>query len=225
MRLDPAPSHAQNGAMRGSGARDGAVNRAVIPHDERDPHHANGGRRIAAFAFDYLLLLGYMLGLAVVSVVVRVGVLGGFQDLGEPWRYDLLAFLTLVLPVFLYFSLSEASSVHATWGKRRLGLCVVAREGGQLGKGRSFLRSGLKFLPWQIAHTCLFNIPGWPVAPLTPPMWVVGGLVLACALVVTFLLQLLVSPTHQTFYDWAAGSQVVVAGSSRLQTSAAAHRR
>jgi uncharacterized RDD family membrane protein YckC len=43
-----------------------------------------------------------------------------------------LTFLTLVLPVILYFCFQESSLTQATWGKRKLGLRVVTAIGARL---------------------------------------------------------------------------------------------
>ena len=173
--------------------------------------YAGAGKRLAAFGWDYLLIASYVVLLAVVSAIVWLGLLGKAPGAAEsqPWLYDLLSFMTLVLPVILYFGLSEASPTQATWGKRRVGLRVVASTGGRLSTGRSLLRSGLKFLPWQIAHTCLFHIPGWPVAPQAPPTWVTGGFALVFGLVGIYLAGLFIAPAHRTAYDWISGSDVV----------------
>jgi len=172
--------------------------------------HATAGKRLAAFALDYLVIAGYIVVLSIVSSLVWQNV-GGVPDTtqGGAWRYDLLAFVTLVLPVILYFALSEASRAQATLGKRRVGLRVETGEGHRLSTGRSLLRSSLKFLPWQIAHTALFHVPGWPVAPEAPPPWVFGGFALALGLVVFYLAGLFVSPVHRTLYDRVAGTRVV----------------
>lgn len=171
---------------------------------------APAGRRLAAFAWDYLVIAGYIVVLSIVTSLVWQSV-GGTPDTtqGGAWRYDLLAFVTLVLPVILYFALSEASRAQATLGKRRVGLRVETVEGHRLSTGRSLLRSSLKFVPWQIAHTSLFHVPGWPMAPEAPPAWVLGGFVLAFGLVAAYLAGLFVSPIHQTPYDRAAGTRVV----------------
>lgn len=168
---------------------------------------------MAAFAWDYLLIASYVVLLSLVSTIAWFGLLGGIpvEAQRSPWLYDLLAFTTLVLPVILYFALREASSAQATWGKRRVGLLVVSSRGDRLSIGRSLMRSGLKFLPWQIAHTCLFHIPGWPVAPGPIPTPVIGGLALAYGLVGLYLVGLVIPPVHRTAYDWIAGTRVVTA--------------
>ena len=67
----------------------------------------------------------------------------------------------------------------------------------------------MEFLPWQIAHTCLFHIPGWPLAPGAPPAWVIAGFGLVWLLVISYLATLGLSKSHRTPYDRLAGSKVL----------------
>ena len=175
-------------------------------------HYAGFGARLKAFAFDYLPVAAYILLLFGVTMAFA-WVMG---SLGRPVNWpsnplvgDLIAFLTLVLPVILYFTLQESSSRTATWGKRKVGLLVVNEEGERLTFGRAFLRSFLKFLPWQIAHTSLFHWEGWPFAPAEPTVMVLVGFGLAYLLVGIYIASALVSKKHRTPYDWVAGSYVV----------------
>jgi uncharacterized RDD family membrane protein YckC len=110
---------------------------------------ASLSRRLGSFIFDYLVILVYVTflsittwGLSRISLVSRaMGVI-----FVRPSLFDLFAFLTLVMPVLIYFALMEGSKWGATLGKRRLGLKVTSVDGGKLGYGRSLLRSGIKFL-------------------------------------------------------------------------------
>ena len=129
----------------------------------------------------------------------------------NPLLADLLAFLILVLPVILYFALQESSPRRSTWGKRKAGLLVVDEKGGQLTFGQAFVRSLLKFLPWQIAHTSLFHWEGWPFAPEEPTLMVLIGFGLVYLLVGIYIVSALISKKHRTPYDWVAGSFVVKA--------------
>jgi uncharacterized RDD family membrane protein YckC len=178
---------------------------------------ATTGKRIAAFAWDYLLIAGYVILLAIVSTSIWFGVIGQSPATSgtSPWLFDLLSFTTLVLPVILYFALCEASSAQATWGKRRVGLAVVSSDGGRLSKAQSLLRSALKFLPWQIAHSSLFHIPGWPTSTGPMPPGAMAGLALAYGLAGLYLVGLLRRPGHRTIYDGLAKTLVVTATSRR----------
>lgn len=162
-------------------------------------------RRIAAFGLDYLLMLAYIALLVAISLIVI-----GWPPKGpflSPERYDLRAFLVLVLPVILYFALMEASARQATWGKRRMGLKVVSTGGARLSLGRSLVRSAAKFVPWQIAHTCLFQLKGMEYGYATNLSLVDAGFLVAMGLVAAYLVTL-ARPPHRTPYDRLAGSLV-----------------
>jgi uncharacterized RDD family membrane protein YckC len=168
--------------------------------------------RLKAFAFDYLPVAGYILLLFGAALAVTQ-VMNAFDRPiswpENPLIGDLIAFLVLVLPVILYFTLQEGSSRRSTWGKRKAGLLVVDGRGRKLSYGRAFLRSFLKFLPWQIAHTSLFHWEGWPFAPEEPSLAVLVGIGLAYLLVGIYIASVMISNEHKTPYDLAARSYVI----------------
>jgi uncharacterized RDD family membrane protein YckC len=174
---------------------------------------ANLRLRFVAFLLDYLIIAAYIVVLIVVSVLLGFGPLRQtFQSLfANPNSGEISAFLLLVLPVILYFALFESSSWQATWGKRKVGLRVMNTYGERLSFGRSLVRSFIKFLPWELAHACLWRIPGWPLNPQTPPLIISTGLVLVWVIVGAYVISMLVSQKHQTLYDMIAGSYVVLA--------------
>lgn len=183
---------------------------------------ANVRRRIGAFLLDYLIIAAYLVLLVILSVGLGFGPLRSvFRTMfADPNRSEFSAFLLLVLPVVLYFALLECSSWQATWGKRKMGLCVIDTHGAQLSFPRSLVRSLLKFVPWELTHACLWRIPGWPLAPTTPSPIITAGLVLVWILVAAYLVSMLVSKKHQALYDWIAGTYVIVAPHpGRTQTS------
>jgi hypothetical protein len=168
-------------------------------------------RRVAAFALDYVLIVGYLVILAAAGSALAFGPVGdSWQELvGSPGRVDLLAFVAAILPVILYFTLLEGSQGGATWGKRRMRLRVARTSGERLGRRRASVGSAVKFLPWQLAHTCLFHIPGWPLEPQTPPGWVTVGLDLVWVVIGLYVATLAIGRSRRTPYDWIAGSRVV----------------
>lgn len=186
--------------------------------------HAQAARlrpRVLAFALDYLLIAAYAITLAAVTFAAAASPLRSSLAvlLATPASRDAVAFVTIVLPVSLYFALQEGSARQTTWGKRRLGLRVAGSDGGQLSLGRALVRSAAKFLPWQIAHTCLFHIPGWPLAPAAPPAWVLAGFGLVWLLVIGYLALLGFSRSHRTPYDRLAGSAVLIRGQQTGQST------
>lgn len=167
--------------------------------------------RLLAFALDYIIISAYLGALVVVSVAIaRTGAGPGFRALfSNPNSAELTAFLLLVLPVLLYFAVFESSRWQATWGKRVVGLGVVATAGAQVSFLRALWRNALKLIPWELTHACLWRIPGWPFAPATPPLWITVGLILVWVVVAVYIFSLVFSRTGQTLYDWLAGVRII----------------
>jgi len=176
-------------------------------------HFAGLRKRLVAFGFDFLLIFAYiliLLGIGI-GITLTIGPLDQINPMfASPVVMDLAAFLVLVLPVILYFTLQESSSRQATWGKRKAGIQVVNAQGTILTRKQAFLRSLLKFLPWQIAHTSIFHIEGLPFTPAEPTPLVISGLILVYVLLGIYAVSVLVSKKHRTPYDWAVGAYVVV---------------
>lgn len=160
--------------------------------------------RATATALDFLVIAVYaVLLFAVATIVIQTTDLE--EGLDSPFARDLVAFLTLILPVILSFTLQESSARQATFGKRRAGVQVVSAAGGsRLSFPRALLRSALKFLPWQMAHTAVFQISAGAESPL---IWALS--ILAQLLVVVYVLTLWLGKQHRTPYDWLAGTAVV----------------
>ena len=169
-------------------------------------------KRLKAFAFDYLLILTYIVVLAGVNYGIIFS--GGALDKVSPFFVlpvvkDAIAFLTLLLPVILYFTLQESSPKQATWGKRKVGLRVVNAQAKTLTRGQAFVRSLVKFLPWQIAHTSIYQIQ--EIVPgMEPEPFDITGFVLVYVLIGIYIATAFISKKHRTPYDWAAGSYVII---------------
>lgn len=163
--------------------------------------------RSAAFGFDYVPIAAYL------ATLVAVGALAGRSSpslvnalFGGPFSGEAIGFLLITLPVGLYFALSEASPRRATWGKRRIGLQVTDLEGGRISVARSLVRTGLKFVPWELAHACIWQISF--AGDQSSPLYVLGFAAVWLA-VGANLLSGLLSPARQTLYDRLAGTLVV----------------
>lgn len=166
---------------------------------------------MVAFALDYLVILGYL------AILLGLGL--GARKLFGPWEksivaaapaaMDVFAFVVAILPVILYFAISESSPSRATWGKRISGLAVVGPNDSRLSQPRALVRAAVKFLPWQLAHSCLFRIEGWPLEPMGPSPTVMAGLAVSQALALWYALAIALAKSHRAPYDWLAGSLVV----------------
>jgi uncharacterized RDD family membrane protein YckC len=177
-----------------------------------DVQYAGFAKRLKAFAFDYLIILVYIIVLAGVNfgIILRGRLLEEiFPYIASPVVKDVIAFLTLILPVILYFTLQESSHRQGTWGKQKAGIRVVNVQGDTLTTMQAFVRSLVKFLPWQIAHTSIYQIkefvPGGPSEPFD-----ITGFVLVYVLVGIYILSALILKKHRTPYDWVSGAYVIV---------------
>lgn len=170
--------------------------------------------RIKAFAYDYLAIAALLVSLTSLGMWLTLGPLGDEWTglISSPWRMDLMAFVVLVLPVMAYFAVFE-SRAGATWGKRQVGLQVTTAEGTPPPLSRSAVRAALKFLPWQLAHTAMLHIPGFPLKVTVMPMASMIGLALVWSLVALYLVGLSSKFQHQTIYDRLSGTAVVVSPS------------
>ena len=175
---------------------------------ETESRHQYAGllRRIVAFALDFLIIAAYIMILLGLGLSLNA-ITGGITLFSSPLAVDLMAFLVLVLPVILYFALQEGSSRQATWGKRRMKLKVVNKQGNMLRPWQTLFRSVLKFLPWQLAHTSVINM--W--LGNQAPIFMVAALT-AQGLVIIYIIGIWFNKKHQALYDLAAGTYVVSTG-------------
>lgn len=164
--------------------------------------------RLLAFALDYLVMLVYIGALTIggVALARAAPTLVG-RLFGDRISSQLTVFLGLTLPITLYFALFESSSWQATPGKRRLGLVVTDGRGRRLSFGRSFARSALKLVPWELAHTCI-----WQVRFATDPSQAslyTAGFIVVWVLIAANIVSLWMSAERQTLYDRLAGTVVL----------------
>ena len=165
--------------------------------------------RIKAFALDYLLIAGYLMLVVALGVGINIANSALTQRLfANRVSGQVISFMLVTLPITLYFALLESSPRQATWGKGKIGLRVVRTDGTRLSFARSLERTALKFIPWELSHTLI-----WQLRFSTPALepWINAGFVLVWLLVAAYLLSLWFSKSHQTLYDRLAGTYVVVA--------------
>ena len=171
--------------------------------------YAGFWKRIGAFALDYILILGYLLGVAALSLPTNT-LFGANQWLfGDRIRAQMVAFLLVTLPVTLYFAVSESSPGQATWGKARLKLKVADHHGNRIDFWRSLGRTLLKFVPWEISHTLIWQIY---FSPQTKSVWINYGFGLVYLLIGLNIVSLVMTKTHQTMYDLLTNTYVISSG-------------
>jgi len=163
--------------------------------------------RVKAFSADYLVISLYIAFLVAVSLLIQSVDPRIMQPLfGNPLAGQLSGFVLVTLPVTLYFAISESSSHQATWGKRWQGVKVVDNSGKRLSRMQALGRTALKFIPWELAHTCI-----WQMRDSTQQTSsvILIGFILVWVLVGIYLLTLLLSSKKQTLYDQFTNTVVI----------------
>ncbi len=161
---------------------------------------ASALRRIEALAFDLPIVAGWAIFSGLTGGALRLLKL----DFDTPTAWDVYAFTTLVLPVALTFAFFEASQRQATPGKRRVRIRVVDVIGNRLTPRRSLARSAVKFAPWQLAHTAVFQLVAGSTATVFAVLAIVSQLV-----VLASVLTMAVDPHHRAIHDYVAKTCVV----------------
>lgn len=158
-------------------------------------------RRTVAFFLDCLLIAVYLGVLSVVFLALPAAT-AIFADRATA---QLSGFLLVTLPAALYFAFSESSSMQASWGKARNALRVCDNGGQRITAGRALARTLLKFVPWEISHTLV-----WEAAfnPGLSPTLLNGAIVAIYALLGANAVSIMLTRSRQSLYDLVCGTRV-----------------
>jgi uncharacterized RDD family membrane protein YckC len=162
-----------------------------------------------AFIIDYVIILIYIGMLLGTSLLVsRVFKLKS-DDL-SPVAGELIAFVTLTLPVILYFTLSENGKYAGTIGKRKWGLHVISKSLTIASLGQLLIRNCIKFLPWELAHFFIFQLFYFNSTNKTTPGWVLTGLITSQLLAIIYLLFIFFNKNNRSIYELFSQTRVVL---------------
>ena len=169
-------------------------------------NYAGFWQRIKAFVFDYVIILIYL-----AAITILMWLLNSLFNLNDRLfpdrvRAQFVAFLLVTLPITLYFAIGESSNQQATWGKQRVGLKVTDYNGKRVSFWRSLARTLLKFVPWELSHTLIWEIS---FAPQMDAALINVGFGLVYLLVGLNIASLIMTKKHQTIYDLLAKTYVV----------------
>jgi len=108
--------------------------------------------RLSAYGIDVVLLAAVLLPLS-----IAIGSVIG-TDLSTGVQVWLRSLLTISLPAWTYFIVTDHLAGGRSLGKRALSLRAQMLDGGTLGWGPSVLRTALKLLPWELTHLAFFAL-------------------------------------------------------------------
>ena len=114
--------------------------------------------RLAAYGLDVVALAAVLLPLSfAIGSVVGTELSTGL----EIWNRSLL---TISLPAWLYFILTDHLANGRSLGKRVLGLQTHMLDGGAPDASASLVRTALKLAPWELTHLAFFALAPRPGA-------------------------------------------------------------
>lgn len=163
-------------------------------------------KRVLAFGIDYLVIVAYALLLFGITSLFGLTVFG-------PIRGQVVGFVTLTLPVFLYFYLNERSTYRATIGKRVMNISVITNL--QSGNRNVLIRNVLKFLPWEIAHIGVHWIVYYSRMEMVTPNWVWAVLILPQIVVLGYMISAIIYKGEQSLYDKIANTKIEKTGEQK----------
>jgi uncharacterized RDD family membrane protein YckC len=166
-------------------------------------------RRGLAYLIDSLLAFGfYALTQRAIFLPLRRFLFGSDEWFASGIKSELYTILTISLPIWLYFTLTEVSVWQATLGKMWLGFQTIdAATKGQIVFWQSFLRTVIKMLPWEVVHLTI-NLPT-PIRYDPEPGFRLG-FVLSPLLLVLYVALVVVTANHQSLHDLIARTLVVI---------------
>lgn len=174
-------------------------------NDSQVRTYAGFGQRAKAFALDYIIILFYLAVLTLLSFLFNQLFSVNAWLFADRVRAQLTGFFLITLPVALYFAFGESSAQQATWGKKRGGLMVTDTNGARISFWRSLARTFLKFIPWELSHTLIWEIYFSPQA--NSPL-INYGFILVYGLIGLNIASLLMTKQDQTLYDLLAKTYV-----------------
>jgi uncharacterized RDD family membrane protein YckC len=127
----------------------------------------------------------------------------------EASRAHWISFITLVLPVFLYFFISEKGKFHASVGKRMNKISVVSTTDSYLSSWQVFLRNTIKLLPWELGHLGIFLgvKANWQFGFYSLPMLL---FTLAYLLPLIYIIFMVVDKKHRCLHDLLTNTRVII---------------
>lgn len=116
----------------------------------------------------------------------------------------LIGFTTLTFPVGLYFFFAEAGKHRATLGKRIAKVKVSSKNKKNVTKKQIAIRTIVKLLPWEFAHTFVYQVVYYSSTNTETPLWVLIGLCIANLLPLAYVSLVLIRKDRAGPHDLVA---------------------
>ena len=165
-------------------------------------------KRILAYLIDCTLCY------AVIMLIIQWLILSNTREIigitdewfENSWNMQLYVLLTISLPAWLYFTYLDSNRSRGSYGKRIMKMAVRNMEDQSISPGRSFVRTILKLLPWEISHIgIIFPIPIYFAEDPNIRILTIAGMILF----VIYFVTIAFSRTRLAPYDKILGTQVI----------------
>ena len=157
--------------------------------------------RLKEFAIDYAVIVAYLVAVFAVAATFYMTAFGEIPAFSQ-WQSQLIATCASIIPVVIIFSILDYRAPLGTFGKRKAGLKVRYKTRAYW---RSFVRNGVKFLPWQLAH---MGVIGGMYSNFASPL-AMAALYVSLGLLALLFGMVLFRKDGRHLGDMAAGTQVV----------------
>lgn len=159
-------------------------------------------KRPVAYFIDFIIIWGTCI--LPQFIIYRVFDGMPFTYFHHPYHVYFWVLCTVSIPVWLYFIILESSPRQSTIGKRFMHLKVAGYSNTRISKKKSFVRTLVKLLPWEITHIGLL-----PIYFSDNPQPTIG-LYLANGLIIIYLVYFISQKGKTTIHDKAAGTKVIL---------------
>jgi uncharacterized RDD family membrane protein YckC len=163
-------------------------------------------KRLLSLAIDFSMIVAYVLLLFGFTTSIYRFV---FEETPkfDIFTAHLIGFLTLILPVLIYFIISELGVSSNTLGKRIVGLKVASMDNQKLTVNQVVLRNIIKFLPWEYAHILVYILILVPKA--ADSQLSIFGLILANIIPLVYLAMIVLRKDHRGPHELVSRTIVV----------------
>lgn len=164
-------------------------------------------RRIAAYFIDCVLaFLFYLITQTTVLAVVRKMISENNEWMKVGWNSEIYTIITISIPVWLYFTFTDSRLMRGSIGKRIIKLEVLSADSKQaISVKKSFARTVLKLLPWELAHIGN-NFPVPMYFTKEPELRL--GFILSGVILMVYIFSFIINKSNRTVYDLLMGTKV-----------------
>lgn len=170
---------------------------------------------LSSYKFAFRRFVAYMVDFIFLAIIILVfqfalSYLTGFpssKHLKNSWQIYAWVLVSISLPVYLYFIISERSGKQATLGKNIWKIKIGSRNGGVISTRQSILRNLIKIaIPWEMTHiSILFPRPLFYADDPSIPF----GIYLVDIILLLYLLVFILTKGKMTIHDYLSNTRAI----------------